>query len=168
MAILSSFRSRTPHARFDENRFVTFFDLDLGELMAFGVLVLFMPLISFGLHLPFFLWLLTMVSFPSWALFLYFVKHDQRNAAYWMAKMVPFWLRQRRFLQTNRQAQLTAAHELIDRVAFGGVNALSFEWREGADGTPELHVFEEPLRPYRAWISSAGEPSRGSLMELPS
>lgn len=168
MNFLGLSRDRVPHAKLDDARFVTFFDLDIGELMAFGALVIVMPLVAIGLRLPFLPWLLTVISFPCWAFCLFFVKHEGHNAAYWIGKMVPFWLRQHSFRLNNRQIRITPRHELIDAVLTSGVNSLFFEWRNGADGELELHIYEEPLRPYRAWITAGGTPIDHAPVKLPS
>ena len=34
----------------------------------------------------------------------------------------------------------------------------SFERRQGVDGVTELHVYEHPLRPYRAYVADASQP----------
>ena len=167
MSFLGVTRERTPHARLDDSRFTTFWDLDIGELMATMALCLLMPLFTFGVNLPFLLWILVLISFPCWALFLFFVKRDGHNAAYWLARMLPYWLRQREFMQLHRAGRVTAAHERLDDILTTGVNAVSFEWRKGPDGVDELHVYEEPWLPYRAWVIANGVPRSTRPIKMP-
>lgn len=160
-------RERTPHARLDDSRFTTFWDLDIGELMASMALFILLPLFSFGVDLPVPLWLLSFVAFPAWAFLLFFVKRDEHNAAYWLGHMLPYWLRQREFHQENRAGRITPAHERLDDILTTGVNALSFEWQTGVDGVTELHVYEEPWLPYRAWVVAEGVPQRTRPIKMP-
>lgn len=167
MSFFGIARERTPHARLDDSRFTTFWDLDISELMATMALCLLMPLFTFGIALPLPLWLLAMASFPSWAFCLFFVKRDGHNAAYWLGHMLPYWLRQREFQQENRAGRVSAEHERLDDILTTGVNAISFEWRTGSDGRPEMHIYEEPWLPYRAWVIAGGTPRRTHLIKLP-
>lgn len=160
-------RERTPHARLDDSRFTTFWDLDIGELMATMALVIMMPLFAFGVSLPTPLWLLALVAFPLWAFFLFFVKRDGHNAAYWLGHMLPYWMRQREFRQEHRAGRIEPAHERLDDILTTGVNAVSFEWQIGEDGIAELHVYEEPWLPYRAWVVAEGMSQRSKPIKMP-
>lgn len=167
MSFLGVTRERTPHARLDDSRFTTFWDLDIGELMATMALGLLMPLFTFGVGLPPLLWILALISFPCWALFLFFVKRDGHNAAYWLGKMLPYWMRQREFTQENRSGRVTPAHDRLDDILTTGLNAVSFDWQRSSTGEPELHVYEEIGLPYRAWVISGGTPSPAHEITMP-
>jgi hypothetical protein len=160
--------SGAPPARLDNARFTTFFDLDVSELLVSAVLWFLLPLISFGLALPELVKWVTAASWPALSILLFFVKHEDHHVAYWIGRMIPFWARQREFRLMRRSAgRVSPASELADRLVEGGENALSFAWRRGADGEPELHIYESPLAPYRALVRSGGAAERGAEPQLP-
>jgi hypothetical protein len=160
--------SGAPPARLDNARFTTFFDLDVGELLISAVLWFLMPLISLGLALPELVKWATALSWPLLSLLLFFVKHEDHSVAYWIGRMIPFWIRQREFRVTRKSsARVSARSELAERLAEGGENALSFAWRTGADGERELHVYESPLAPYRGWVRAGGVPERAAPVQMP-
>lgn len=151
--------SGAPPARLDSARFTTFFDLDFSELLAFAFLCFIMPLATWGLALPEPAHIMTVLAFPAWAILLFFVKLEERNLAYWLGRMLPFWLRQREFRARRSVWRVTPRTEVADAALLSGENALSWRFETGADGAPELHIYESPLRPYRALVASGGRPS---------
>lgn len=160
--------SGAPPARLDNARFTTFFDLDVGELLISAVLWFLFPLISLGLALPDPVKWATAAAWPALSILLFFLKHEDHNIAYWIGRMIPFWIRQREFRVSGRStARVSAARELAERLAEGGENALSFAWRTGRDGEPELHIYETPLAPYRAWVRAGGQPERAPDVTMP-
>lgn len=160
--------SGAPPARLDNARFTTFFDLDVSELLVSAVLWFLLPLISLGLALPDPVKWATAASWPALSILLFFVKHEDHNIAYWIGRMIPFWVRQREFRLVRRGAgRVTPVSELAERLVEGGENALSFAWRRGVDGEPELHIYESPLAPYRALVRTGGAPEPTSAPTLP-
>jgi hypothetical protein len=82
--------------------------------------------------------------------------------------MIPFWARQREFrLVGKSSARVSPRSELAERLAVGGENALSFTWRSASSGEAELHVYETPLAPYRAWVRAKGEPEPRAKISMP-
>lgn len=147
-----------PRYRLDRARLLTFFNLEVGELMFVGVIWFLAPLFLIGGQMPLLPKLLTIGSFFLVGLLLFFVRVDEFNMAYWIVRMFPFWLRQRRFRAIRGRARVTPAIERIDdMLAFGG-NALSFVRVLADDGVEELHVYETPLRPYRGWQVGSADP----------
>ena len=160
--------SGAPPARLDNARFTTFFDLDVGELLISAVLWLLLPLISMGLALPDLVKWATAASWPALSILLFFVKHEDHSVAYWIGRMIPFWVRQREFrLVGKSSARVSPLSELAERLAVGGENAVSFAWRSGSNGEAELHVYETPLAPYRAWVRAQGEPQPRAEISMP-
>ena len=152
---------RVPTPRLDKVPLTIFFGLEISELLAFGMLVIIMPLMTIGSDLPFLFRIIAVISYPSWAFFLFFVNHRDANAAHWMTVMIPFWLRQRHFHHTRRTARRNnALHELVDLSLDFSSNNLSYRWKKGADGMDELHVYENPVRPYQGWLELNGQPAR--------
>lgn len=156
--------SGAPPARLDSARFTTFFDLDFSELLAFAFLAFIMPLATWGLGLPEPAHLMTVIAFPAWALLLFFVKLEERNLAYWLGRMLPFWARQREFRARRTVWRVTPRTEAADAALLSGENALSWRWEQGGDGVPELHIYETPLRPYRALVATGGRRTPGRRM----
>lgn len=149
--------NESPTYRLDRGKLITFYDLDVGELMAAGVLSFLFPLLILGGGLPLLGKATAIGSLFLVTFLLYFVRRDEHNVATWIARMVPFWMRQRRFRATPPPGRVTPVLERLDEIALFGPNALSFEWRDGADGVAELHVFEQPLRPYRALVAGTAD-----------
>jgi hypothetical protein len=164
--LLTLFRgSGAPPARLDHARFSLALSLDLTELMIFAIMVGLLPLIFWGIHLPEPFHLLAIACFPAMAALLFLVKHEDHHLLYWLGRMLPYWTRQRVFRPTITSAwRVSPANERLDALVLGGENALSFRWLTGADGRDELHIYESPLRPYRAWVAAGGQPSSVSAM----
>ena len=81
------------------------------------------------------------------------MRRQDETSATWFGRFVPFWLRQRSFSGVQASSRVTAIDDLIGIATSVGPNAVSFAWKQGADGVPELHVYEERTRPLRAWIA---------------
>jgi hypothetical protein len=79
------------------------------------------------------------------------VRRQDETAATWFSRFVPFWLRQRTFRGVPASSRVTAIDDMIGVATSVGPNAVWFTWKQGADGVPELHVYEELTRPLRAW-----------------
>ena len=155
MGFLAIFRgSGAPPARLDHARFTTFFNLDLGELLAFAVMAGVGPLLLFGVHLPEPAHIIT-AAFPLvWAILLFMIRFDDLPLLGWIARMVPYWFRQRRFSASRPAGRITPASELSELALASGENSISWALRAGDDGNPELHIYESPVRPYRAIVAS--------------
>lgn len=123
--------------------------LTISELLTVTLLVFFFPLFGIGVKLPPVPWMVNLALGPALAGLLFFVKRDRLPAAYWLGLMLPFWARQKRFLATRSNPRRAVA-DRIENSAGSGLNWISFAWHTAADGTPELHVYEDPRRPYRA------------------
>jgi hypothetical protein len=150
-------RKRYPRAAQDDEKFaiikVAGASLDLSELLATGVLVVFIPLFSFGAKLPLPLWILLLVSFPMWAILLFiFPRRDGLNMSEWLGILLPYWTRQHTFLLGRQAAHQTPFAERLDMSITAGPNLISWEWSSGADGADELHIFEDPRLSLRALI----------------
>jgi hypothetical protein len=157
---------RAPQARLDETRFITFFDLDIAELIATMALCIILPLFTFGMGLPPVLFVATIVSWPLWAGALFFVKRDGRNAAYWLGKLIPFWLRQRTFVAERPSFRVTPLIERLDDVFVTAPNAISYQIERERGGLV-VHLYEEPLTPYRGWIAARGRSIGTGRITLP-
>ena len=159
-SLLVVFRgSGAPPARLDNARFETFFGLDMSELLAFVALVFVAPLLFWGINLPEPFHLLAVAQFPLWALLLFFVGANEHNTAYWLSRMLPYWIRQHEFRSSRTTWRVTPRTERLDTIVLGGENAIVARWETGADGVPELHLYETNLRPYRAWVAAGGRPA---------
>jgi hypothetical protein len=155
MATFNPFRNDgIPQPRLESAKLITFFDLDVSELMALGVFWFLAPVVIVASSLELLGKLLSIGGFAVAGGLLFFLKVDERNLAYWVGRLLPFWLRQRRFRARSAFGRVTPETERLDLVASFAGNSLSFERRTGTDGVAELHVFEHPLRPYRARVAA--------------
>lgn len=147
-------RQRMPTATLSSEKFQTgILGFDLSELLAVVVLGVVFPLLMFGRELPLPLWIANMAVWPLWAVLLFFVKREGRNTAEWLTTLIPFWKRQHTFRPRHKAKLPSAWADYLDRSTVAGANLVSWRWQTGSDGLAEIHVFEEPLRPYRAIIA---------------
>ena len=166
--ISSMARDTEATPRLHRQKLITFFRLDPSEMIASGVLALLLPLVSFGIGIPFPLNIVAAISWVAWAYLLFFVKRNDTSAITWLLRMVPFWLRQKRFRSVRESARITTMHDALIEATSIGANALSYRVTPGRDGVSELHVYEETLRPYRGWIAAGGRPTKRPQVSLPS
>jgi len=156
-----------PTPRLNHSRILTFFGLDPAEMVAVGLVSGILPLVALGTDLPTLPWKIgAAAAWFSWGILLFIVRRDELSAFGWMSRMVPFWLRQRRFRSVSARARVSPMHDLVGPSTSKGVNALSLAWTTDPDGVRELHVYEERTRPYRAWVGVADRdlPVRTMLM----
>lgn len=166
MATLNPFRNDgIPEPRLETAKLVTFFNLDVSELLALGVFWFLAPILCLA-AIPDASKFLAIAGFLATGALLYLAKLDERNLAYWVSKLLPFWLRQRRFRARRAVGRVTPETERIDMITSYAGNSLSYERREGSDGVVEWHVYEHPLRPYRGWIADP-RPSGRRRVRLP-
>jgi hypothetical protein len=155
-------KERLPQAKLDVVRFAPFspvLNADVTELIILAVLAMLLPLFIIGNNLPIAFKVITLGAFPAIGFMLIVVSRQGHPGLYWLTKMVPFWFRQRRWREVSADARVTPEIDRSEDVLSTGVNAISFAWQTDADGQLQLHVYEEPLRPYRAWIAADGRPS---------
>lgn len=146
-------RKRTPIATLDDIPFDIMFGLDLSELLASVVLVVFMPLLLFGAKLPLPLWLLLIAIYPAWAVLLFFTpRRDKQTLADWLGQLLPYWVRQKNFYSRRVDAHDTPLLERIDASISAGPNLVYWEFIPGPDGVLEAHVYECFTEPYRFLI----------------
>lgn len=146
-------RKRVPIATLDDVPFDIMFGLDLSELMASAVLVIFFPLLMFGAHLPTLLWLVLMLSYPIWAILLFFApRRDKQTLADWLGQLLPYWARQKNFYSRRAETKDTPLLERIDASVSAGPNMVYWEFIPGTDGVLEAHVYEANIEPYRFLI----------------
>jgi hypothetical protein len=146
-------RKRAPIATLEDVPFDIMFGLNLEELLASAVLIVFIPLLMFGAHLPTPIWLVLMVSFPLWAILLFFTpRRDKQTMADWLTQLLPYWARQKNFYSRRADARDTPLLERIDASVSAGPNLVYWEFIKGVDGVLEAHVYEDPRQPYRFLI----------------
>ena len=167
MASLNPFRNDgIPSPRLESAKLVTFFDLDVSELLALGVFWFLFPVVIVPSSLDLVSKILAVAGFVVMGGLLFFYKYDERTLAYWVAKLLPFWIRQRRFRARSAFGRVTPKTERLDLVASFAGNSLSYAIETGADGVTEIHVYEHPLRPYRARVASPSASGR-SVIKMP-
>jgi hypothetical protein len=177
MFLLSLLRPKrdVPQARLDQIKLHAYRQLGISEMFAAMLLVVMMPLVTVGADLPLFERALLVVSFPLWALLLFFVTErggwlTAQTTTHWMPLLASYWLRQRRFYRrhaSHDRWRVDVGVERYEQALALAANHLSFAWREGADGRPELHIYEVPTLPYRGWIRAGGEPRPYATEERP-
>ena len=150
-------RKRYPHAAQDDEKFAIIkiggSGLDLSELLATGVLAVFIPLFSFGAKLPLPLWITLIMVFPLWAVLLFiFPRRDGLNMSEWLGILLPYWARQHSFVLGRDVGHDTPFTERLDMSVTAGPNLIYWEWASGSDGHDELHVYEDPRLALRALI----------------
>jgi hypothetical protein len=143
--------SREPSPRLTNTPIITYNNLTPSEVMAMLLVSGVMPLIGFATSLPFPIKIVAVACWASWGPLLFFVRRQDETAATWFSRFVPFWLRQRAFRGVPASSRVTAIDDLIGIATSVGPNAVWFTWKQGTDGVLELHVYEEPTRPLRAW-----------------
>ncbi len=157
MELLTIIRgSGAPPARLDHARFTTFGNLDIGELLAFVVMATVGPVILLGVRLPEPAHLITAALPVLWAILLFMLRFDDLPLVGWVGRMVPYWTRQRRFSAARPAGRVSPASERADLAVSSGENAISWRLLTGSDGGPELHLYESPVRPYRAIVAAGG------------
>lgn len=128
--------------------------LTISELMFVGVFGLFF-LFSLGVNLPLLPKIVSSAIWIALPVLLFFIKRDGLPISEWLGVLIPFWLRQHQFRLSTPASLRSRAGGMIDRVTGAGLNTVSFRWETGPDGARELHVFEDPRRPYRAAAMNA-------------
>jgi hypothetical protein len=164
MASLNPFRNDgIPSPRLETAKLVTFFNLDVGELLALAVFWFLFPVVIVPSSLDLPGKILAVAGFGAMGGLLFFYKYDERTLSYWVGKLLPFWLRQRRFRARSAFGRVTPESERLDLVASFAGNSLSYTVETAADGVTEMHVYEHPLRPYRARVASPAGTGRSSI-----
>jgi hypothetical protein len=174
-------RLREPTARLDETKFVLFAGLDLTEVGAAMALTGIPTVLLIGAELPAPLKVAALTAWPLLTFMLYGVKREGRAIADWVTVLVPYALRRKRFRNAGA-ASPDPRLELVDAAIAPGVNLISWEFVPAAEGD-ELHLYEEPSRPYRAlagyaaeatgpspfatWSTAAIDPAARTSVELP-
>jgi hypothetical protein len=143
-------RFREPTARIDEAKFITFFGLDIAELGIAGLLTIVPTLLLLGLQADLLIKIPLIAAWPLLTFTLFGIRRERRSVFDWMGVLVPYSLRRKRFSR-GTSVRETPAEEALDAHLRVGTNLVSWTYRRGDDGEPELHVYEEPARPYRAW-----------------
>jgi hypothetical protein len=167
MASLNPFRNDgIPSPRLETAKLVTFFNLDVGELLALGVFWFLFPVVIVPSSLDLPGKILAVAGFAAMGGLLFFYKYDERTLSYWVGKLLPFWIRQRRFRARSAFGRVTPETERLDLVASLAGNSLSYAVETGSDGVTELHIYEHPLRPYRARVT-APDGTRRSAVRMP-
>jgi hypothetical protein len=150
-------KKRVPVARYQNMRFevinVYGLRLDLSELMMALVLMIFAPLFLLGAGLTLPQLLISVICVESWPILLFGLRREGYNVAEWLGVLLPYWTRQKTFSRRPTRVTQNPRTELLDRSISAGPNLVSWEFNAGADGVPEVHVYEDPTLPYRALIS---------------
>jgi len=152
-------RFREPTARIDEAKFVTFFGLDIAEIGIAGLLTVLPTLFLLGLQADLIVKIPLLAAWPLLTFTLFGIRRERRSVFDWMGVLVPFALRRKRFSR-GTSVRETTIEERLDADLRVGTNLVSWVYRTGTDGVRELHVYEEPARPYRAWKGFAHEAFR--------
>ena len=152
-----------------EDWWADFNSRELNELIAIGVFVTVLPVVVYAaLDLAPPLRIAAALIFPLWALLLFGLgKRHDLSVAGWILLLIPYYLRQRRFTHATRGSRMDPRDDLIDIVATRGANPVSWTTEERPDGELVLHVYEEPSRPYRAYIERAGRPHGMATVRFP-
>ena len=129
----------------DDQKFVTFYGLDLNEIILFGALTIITPLLVMATGLPFQLKLLAVACLWGTAFMLLFHRVDERSMLFWIGKLLPYWLSQRTFRATVVGERIGPLFDLVDRVSYAPLsNHISYIWQSADDGAYELHIYENP------------------------
>jgi hypothetical protein len=131
----------------------------LAEIGIAVLLTVLPTLFLLGLQAELWVKLPLLAAWPLLTFTLFGIRRERRSIFDWMGVIVPFTLRRKRFSR-GTSVRESGIEERLDADLRVGTNLVSWVYRDGPDGERELHVYEEPARPYRAWKGFAHEAFR--------